>query len=138
MAEYFKKFYIGENSPSYGKKLSPEICRKLSESHKGKFLGSKSPSWRGGKRTVRRRIYSYNKEHPFATKQGYVLRSRLVMEKALGRYLEPEEIVHHKNGNETDDRIENLVLMSNQEHSRFHTQERWDNKTFIRKSRVRV
>jgi len=52
------------------------------------------PSWNGG-RTVRRYVYLYRPEHPRANSSGYVAEHRLVMEELLGRFLQPQEVVHH-------------------------------------------
>lgn len=50
-------------------------------------------------------------DHPRASKYGrHVLEHTLVMEKMIGRYLTPEESVHHKNGIRTDNRPDNLEL----------------------------
>lgn len=46
--------------------------------------------------------------------------ARVVMEGHLGRVLAPDEVVHHINGDPTDDRLENLETLSPKEHMETH------------------
>ncbi len=78
-------------------------------------IGKLHYQWKGGKtKTTEGYILIYKPNHPNHNYGKYVLEHRLVMEKHLGRYLKKEEIVHHKNGIKSDNRLINLKLFNNQ------------------------
>ena len=139
--------FKGKNHPFYGKhltekhkeKISKKLKnRKLSEEHKRKIslnhanvsgknnpmygkCGKENPSWKEGiTKDKNNYILIYAPNHPYAI-NGYVREHRLVVEKYLGRYLTPTEVVHHINGIRDDNRIENLmVFCCNSAHRRYH------------------
>jgi len=68
-------------------------------------------------------------ERKHISKSGYVLiwdgfrhkrEHRLIVEKELGRDLKETEVVHHIDGNKTNNKIENLALMPRKIHSLVH------------------
>ena len=82
--------------------------------------------WKGGEFiTELGYVLVKDRAHPFRKKNNYVHKHRLVMEKHLGRFLEPAEVVHHINHDCGDNRIENLMLFPNgRAHLAFHREER--------------
>lgn len=82
--------------------------------------GPKNSRWKGGRR-IRKDGYvlAYSPGHPYACKN-FVLEHRLVMERAIGRHLHPDEIVHHVNEDKGDNRLENLELTDRPAHGRHH------------------
>ena len=88
--------------------------------------GSKNPNWKGGrKKTNAGYILVYCPDHPYCVDGKYVQEHRLVMEQAIGRYLLPTEVVHHKNGVRDDNRPENLELFASQrEHGLHHAKDK--------------
>lgn len=110
-----------KNNHRKGTKASPESLAKMRAFQSQQPRGADHWAWKGG-RIIDKRGYVmiFMPEHPHADQGRYVFEHRLIMEQAIGRYLETHEEVHHKNGITTDNRIENLELMTKSEHSRFH------------------
>lgn len=65
--------------------------------------------------------YIIDKSHPRANSDGAVYVHMIAAEQKLGRYLLPEETVHHRDLNKLNNDPSNLMIFaSNGDHSRFH------------------
>ena len=100
-----------------GKHLSEETKRRMSELRKRE----KHPNWKGGGNYI---YFNPPKGCMFSCMgdcRGYIKLHRLMMAEYLQRPLKIEEVVHHINGDITDNRIENLKLLKNYgEHMSLH------------------
>lgn len=86
----------------------------------------KNHKWINGKTTCKAGyLFIYKPEHPKAH-SNRIPEQILIAEKALGRYLTKNEVIHHINGIKSDNRVENLYLFpSNIEHSSYHVNFRY-------------
>ena len=101
------------------KRYTPKQKRAIVRKNIKWLKGKDSPNWKGGREV---------------TKDGYIvlwlsrkekiLEHRKVMEDHLGRKLFRHEVVHHINGNNADNRLENLELTTFGEDIRRHNLER--------------
>jgi hypothetical protein len=111
--ERWTRYSVGKNKAEHN--LCISCSAKLNPK---KTKGEHNGNWKGGR-------YAYGKEdyvrlrmpnHPNASKDGMISEHRYVMEQKIGRYLLKTEHVHHINGIKSDNRIENLKLVSPANH----------------------
>jgi len=110
-----------------GKTIRNRMCRNCGSKKGAQFIkrmellkGNRN-NWKGGRnKNTHGYIYAWISKndvfYPMAKKDGYVLEHRLVVARKLGRCLLQSEFVHHKNGVRDDNRIENLDLVSRDNH----------------------
>ena len=53
----------------------------------------------------------------------YVFQHRLVVERAIGRKLRDDEIIHHKDRDKSNNSLDNLEILSSSEHTKIHESE---------------
>lgn len=101
------------HSGMLGKVHSKETKQLMSEIK----IGNKNPFWNGG-RKIDKYIYVLCPDHPSRKNKTskYVAEHVLVIEKQIGRYLNKNEYIHHRNGIKTDNRVENLEIVTKRIH----------------------
>lgn len=106
--------------PSAMRKWPPRFCDRTCAGAWRK--GKNHPLWKGGRYyDSQGYVYVAAPDHPLANAAGAVFEHRLIMEAHVGRYLTREEVVHHENDVQDDNRIENLRLFATQaDHKRYH------------------
>jgi len=102
-----------------GRKRTPEHL-KIIKNILSKFnqAGNKNIQWKGG-------IADDGRGYKliYLSPRKYKLEHRLVIEKQIGRELHSWEIIHHINENRSDNRIENLRIVTRTEHRKLHKKE---------------
>lgn len=131
--------YMAHKSQSTNRTYCSYRCKDKAAAYRAaislRTTGDQNAAWKGG---ISDRVDGYIYEncygHPYAS-NGYVLQHRLVVERYLlgtnptspclvkvgdNLYLDPKLVVHHKNFDRKDNRIENLQIMTKADHQGLH------------------
>lgn len=101
-------------------KLNWELGQKYNHEKSGFKRGKEHISWKGGRVKHKNRgyVWIYAPNHPRAKNSRYVLEHILIWEKANGKPLPKDYVIHHLNGVRDDNRIENLFACPRKRHIR--------------------
>lgn len=121
-SEDFQSYWRAQTGAEYhpSQKVVNKVLRKNMKLRGRGAPLERNGFWKGGRiRDKGGYVLVKCRQHPFASKTGYVREHRLVVEAKIGRYLLPNEVVHHKDGNTSNNTPSNLELFdSNSTHIR--------------------
>jgi len=133
---YLKKYNIPIRSLKESWKYRDSITEETKIKMSINKQGDKNPKWNGGRCLYKNYVLIFTPNHIFKQKGNKMFEHRLIMEQYLikkypnhsllikienKKYLNPKAVVHHKNGDCSDNRIENLKLFKNQSlHIKYH------------------
>jgi hypothetical protein len=99
---------------SWGPKIGQSQIGRASP-NKGK-RGPDAPNWKGGTKTIGKRVYLWDPD-----RKRYFPRAWFVWREAHpGELIGKGHVIHHRNGDESDDRRENLTRLTVAEHIHLH------------------
>lgn len=96
---------------------------------RGGRSGDRNANWKGGRIHIGGgRVAVYASGHPGARLYGgtHILAYRLIAEGKIGRPLHDDEVVHHIDGDPTNNHPDNLEVMTQAEHAARHADDRRD------------
>jgi hypothetical protein len=105
----------GIKSLRFGKKV--KYCTQLCANQTIKKFGRDHKRWNNGEAHC---SSGYIMVLVSRTPRKYIFQHRLIMQEYLGRELLLSEVVHHINHNKSDNRLENLQVLSRSEHILLH------------------
>ena len=114
----------GKECHMYGRRMPEATKQKLREAN----TAERNYHWSGGRKMHSEGyVLVYLPGHHLANKHGFALEHRVVAEQKYGMNLKTGDIVHHIDGNKTNNDPENIVVLSRSEHAKIHDNLNKDN-----------